>query len=197
MEMPRNMNFQHLAGNNDSKRINTTALALDLASGSLWSDAFSLSTAPTQEVLDEDLPSAQRLGHYRSHIPTEDIDIGPPPAYSSSCEHDLTTGNTEPETVRQTMTQRAPPASDNLEHGTEGSGYGDNPNAPLLDESNEKSPSGWYPWMRANSTTDTQQHRSWQLHAVLVLLLISILGSVLGYLHVYYLVDVRSQANVS
>ena len=183
---PRETGSGNSSGTDNSKRIDAAALALDLASASSWSDAFSPPAVSIHESINENLTGSQELEDLHNHIATEDTDLGPPPAYSSSYEHDLTVGSDdpEPENMRQPSPQREVTASTNLEHGAEESGYRDNPDAPLLSESSEKSPDGWYPWMQANSTASFRHHHSWRLYAFIGLVVVFIVGGVLGYSHV-------------
>ena len=168
-------------GTNNSKHGDAAALALHLASASTWSDAISSSAASSSESMNENIGGSLGLA-------TEVADLGPPPPYSSPHERESTidSTNAEPETMRQHLVEHGVTASNHLDHEVEESASDDNLDTPLLSESGEKSPEGWYPWMLVNNTASTRRPPRWRLYSAVGLMLLLVIGCVLGFSHVWY-----------
>ncbi|KAK5096733.1 hypothetical protein LTR70_002898 [Exophiala xenobiotica] len=155
--------------------MDAAALALDLATASPWSDALSSSVASHQESMNSSLTGSHELSYSRNHIATEGTGLEPPPPYYPPHEYDLNIDLADPELedMRLPVAQQETTALNSPVHGVEESEHEDNLDAPLLDEPDEKSPGGRYPWMRVNSTARIRTLRSWRLYTAIGLVVAS------------------------
>jgi len=174
-----------------SKHMDAAALALNLASGSRWSDALSTPPPSIRENMNGDSTSAQGFEYTRNHAVVEDTALEPPPPYSSTHEQDSDRDETtlEPENIHQPLTQQESTASDNPDHAVGESVYEDSLRALLMNEPSEKSAGGWYPWMQVNNSACSEKRRSWRLCVAIGLVIVLVLGGILGFLNVCFTVD--------
>lgn len=179
------------ADTENSKHMDAAALALNLASGSRWSDAFSTPSPSIRENMNGDSTSAQGFEYTRNHVVVEDTALEPPPPYFFTHEQDLDRDETtpDPENTHQPSTQQESTASDNPDYAVRESLYEDNLRALLMNEPSEKSAGGWYPWMQVNNSASSEMHRSWRLCVAIGLVTVLILGGILRFLHVCFTVD--------
>lgn len=179
---PRRTGLRETSGTSDSKHSDAAALAVDLASNSSWSEAFSPSGSSTQDSMNEELVNAQELDHPHHHTVREHLDLGPPPEYSPSQQHVLTpdvsdsdSGTMQYPSPRREMAASSHSADDDAEPN-----HRQDVGAPLLGVASNKSPDETHPWKRDKGAPSFRYHRLWWLNATLGLMVILLAGGLIG-----------------
>lgn len=180
-KVPRGVDSQNSPGISVSKHSSAVAMAVDLASTSSWSDLFSPSAASSVEDMRLNLATSQDLNHHRS-VALEHTDLGPPPDYTPSDDHNLTpTDDTGSEHTPHFVSQSGVITSAGSMSDPEALDSQEDLDAPLLGESSEKTPKSHGPWMRVPSITAFQPHRMRWVHAAIGILVTLYIGVPLVY----------------
>lgn len=182
---PHDPGIRRRSGISDSKYNDAAVLAIDLASATSWSDTVLPSAAHTQE---SDLVNTSMSIQHTHHSPdcrfSGQNHLGPPPEYTPSDERDLTpeSGSSSINDMHEQPSQPEMSESTRLEDGLRESDQHPGPDAPLLDDFDEKAPEGRRQWMRKKGAESSPRRHLRGLRILIgLILLLSIIAAAFKY----------------